>query len=286
MVHGYSSFFNGAKNNNNSITILNLSELTKFENHPFKVTADSTMQELVDSIEKNGILNPILVRPVGNSYEIISGHRRVFAAQELKLKEAPCIIKEMSDDDAVIEMVDSNIYRSTILPSEKAWAYKMKYDALKHQGKKGIHTAEEIGKDFGDCGRQVQRYIKLTALIPELLQEIDAVPDKRLMVGVALANLSQDEQKILYKFLDDENKFPSLKQATIIQQMSVQKTFSVDVLSEIFSEATKSKNENYKITLEEKILKKFFSGKSKKEIEQELMEIVTEHFKKIGNTLY
>ena len=153
----------------------------------------------------------------------------------------------------------------------------MKYDAMKHQGKKGINTAEEIGKDFGDSGRQVQRYIKLTELIPELLDEIDNAPDKRLIIGVSLASLSKEEQEILYRFLDDENKFPSMKQAALISEASKNNLFSLEALVEIFSEG-KEKHQSYKISLEKNFLQKFFGDKSKAEIEAELQNIITDYF--------
>ena len=164
------------------ITELNINKLDGFKNHPFKVVDDLDMKELEQSIINNGLLEPILVRPKDNNkYEIISGHRRVYALKEIGIEKVPCIIKELSNDQAVIEMVDSNIRRENILPSEKAKAYKMKLTSMKHQGKK-VHTSdhdgpklttEKIGLEFGDSSTNVKRYVRLTYLDDELLNIVD-----------------------------------------------------------------------------------------------------------------
>ena len=164
---------------------MEVERLREFKDHPFTVTADTQMQQLMDSISQYGILCPLIVRPLPEGvYEIISGHRRKYAAQELGYRKVPVIIRVMKDDEAIINMVDANLQREVIKPSEKAIAYKMKYDAIKRTGGrkkgsqndhplKGVKTIQIIGKDFGDSPKQVQRYLKIAELIPELLEKLD-----------------------------------------------------------------------------------------------------------------
>ena len=163
----------GVNNENEGTKELDINLLREFENHPFKVLDDERMEELVSSIRERGILSPILVRKKDNFYEVISGHRRKRAAEIIGLEKVPVIIKELTDDDATIIMVDSNIQREEILPSEKAFAFKMKMDAISHMGKKGERSREIVGEDNGLGGRQVTRYVKLTNLISELLDMVD-----------------------------------------------------------------------------------------------------------------
>lgn len=181
--------------NEESAMDIEIYKITSFADHPFKVLDDEKMQELVESIKVNGVLSPVLLRPKGmDTYEMISGHRRLHAAQLAGLTAIPSIIRELSDDEAVIAMVDANIQREELLPSEKAFAYKMKMDAMRRQAGRptkenarqnvgNYETADIIGKDNGESGRQVQRYIRLTELIPEL---IDYVDNKRLQFTVAV----------------------------------------------------------------------------------------------------
>ena len=188
-------------------------KLFTFNNHPFKVVNDDAMKELIDSIQCNGIINPLIVRSNnGVTYEIISGHRRLYAAKQLGLSTVPAIVRDLSDDEATILMVDSNIQRMGLLPSEKAWALKMKHDAMLHQGATFGHnvqkwTHEEIGEDMGISGRQAQRYIRLTELHPDFLEMVDK-KKINMVNGVALSFLSLDNQKVLLELF---NKYGPLK---------------------------------------------------------------------------
>ena len=189
--------------------------LIPFENHPFKKRNGIEHQELTESIKGNGLLEPIIVRsfPAGK-YEIISGHRRVEACKELGITNIPAIIEELTIDEAIVQMVDSNIHREHILPSEKAFAYKMKSEALKHQGKtygQVVHKSRDTVSNT-DSGRQVQRYIRLTKLIPQLLKMVD---EERIAfsVGVELSYLDEYEQQDLLEAIELEDKTPSLSQA-------------------------------------------------------------------------
>ena len=189
--------------------------LVPFENHPFKERSGIEQQELTESIKENGLLEPIIVRsfPAGK-YEIISGHRRVEACKELGITSIPAIIEELTKDEAIVQMVDSNIHREHILPSEKAFAYKMKSEALKHQGKtygQVVHKSRDTVSET-DSGRQVQRYIRLTKLIPQLLKMVD---EERIAfsVGVELSYLDEYEQQDLLEAIELEDKTPSLSQA-------------------------------------------------------------------------
>ena len=184
---------------------LDINRLRTFKNHPFKVTADMSMVELKDSIEKYGILNPLIVRPVPEGYyEIISGHRRKFAAKQLGYTKVPVIIKVMKNDEAIVAMVDSNLQREYISPSEKAHAYKMRYDVMKKKGNtndrgrvvhktKGKRTVEILAEEYGESTKQIQRYLKLTELIPELLTKLD---DDQLSISAAveIAFLKEEER--------------------------------------------------------------------------------------------
>ena len=211
---------------------IELERLRSFTNHPFKVQADSQMIELQDSIKKYGILNPLIVRPRPEGvYEIISGHRRKFAAEQLGYRKVPVIIRVMKDDEAVISMVDSNLQRERISPSEKAFAYKMKYDVIKrktgrrkcgqvdhHSGKKSI---EIIGEECGDSPKQVQRYIKITELIPELLEKVDD-GSMGFTPAVQLSYLKKKEQEEMLEAMDFAQCTPSLSQALRLKKLSAE----------------------------------------------------------------
>lgn len=195
---------------------LPLSELTPFKNHPFKVKNDAEMAELMKSIADAGVLSPAMARPKkGGGYELISGHRRLAACKALGMDTMPVIIRKLTDEEAVITMVDSNLQREHILPSEKAFAYKMKMEALRHQGRTSDQlgpklTVEEIAK--GDSASQVKRYIRLTNLIPEILQMVD---DGRIALtpAVELSYLQPSEQETLFSIMDCDEVTPSLSQA-------------------------------------------------------------------------
>lgn len=225
---------------------IEIERLHDFKNHPFKVQADSQMKELQDSISKYGILNPLIVRPRPEGfYEIISGHRRKYAAMELKYTKVPVIIRYMLDEEAIISMVDSNLQRERILPSEKAAAYKMKYEVLRRKagrrkcsqvdyttGKKSI---EIIGEETGDSPKQIQRYLKLNDLIPELLDKVD---DETMgfTIGVELAYLSKKNQEIVLEAMENTLATPNLSQAIRIKKMQEEEKISVDSVEEIITE--------------------------------------------------
>ena len=225
---------------------IEIERLHDFKNHPFKVQADSQMKELRDSISKYGILNPLIVRPRPEGfYEVISGHRRKYAAMELKYTKVPVIIRYMLDEEAIISMVDSNLQRERILPSEKASAYKMKYEVLRRKagrrkcsqvdyttGKKSI---EIIGEETGDSPKQIQRYLKLNDLIPELLDKVD---DETMgfTIGVELAYLSKKNQEIVLEAMENTLATPNLSQAIRIKKMQEEEKISVDSVEAIITE--------------------------------------------------
>ena len=229
---------------------IRLSQIDDFSNHPFKVNNDDSLKELANSIKENGLLNPITVRPKPNGrYELISGHRRKTAMESIGLEEANAIIKELTDDEATIEMVDSKMYRVKILPSEKAFAYKMKLDALKHQGKKTCGTEchksrELIGQSSKESARQVQNYVRLTYLIPELLKIVDEtyLKEKKLPYtmglkpAVELSYLNKDEQTLIHRMIVYENKTPNHAQAIQIRKMSRNKKLTFDNIENLLCE--------------------------------------------------
>lgn len=228
---------------------ININLLIPFENHPFKKRDGIEQSELVESIAQNGLFEPITVRsfPEGK-YEIISGHRRVEACKELGITEVPVTIKEMSKDEAIIAMVDSNIHREHLLPSEKAFAYKMKLDAMKHQGKtygQVVHKSRDEISDT-ESGRQIQRYIRLTYLIPELLKLVD---DGRIAFtpAVELSFLSENKQEILLNEIEYTDATPSLSQAQRLRKLSEEGNFFVDAVFGVLSEEKPNQKEQVRI---------------------------------------
>lgn len=219
-----------------------ISQIDEFPNHPFKVLDNDDMKELKKSISANGVLSPALVRPKADGrYELISGHRRKFAS-ELALKETlPCIVRNLSDDEATIIMVDSNMQREEILPSEKAFAYKMKLDAISHQGKdtsrqdgEKLLSVDLLGKEQGDSGRTVQRYIRLTYLIPELLEMVDG-KEIAISPAVELSYLTKEEQLCLMDCMDYNICTPSHHQAIELKDLSKSGKLSKEAMDEIMS---------------------------------------------------
>ena len=229
------------------IVEIEMERLRSFQNHPFKVKADADMLQLIESISKYGVMNPLIVRPIPEGvYEIISGHRRKYAAQQLGFRKLPVIIRVMRDDDAVINMVDSNLQREKICPSEKAFAYKMKYDAIKRKGGRkkrsqddhyltGRKTVELMGEDFGDSPKQVQRFLKLTELIPELLEMLD---EGAIGFNPAyeIAFLKTEEQNDLIEAMNFTQSMPSLSQAQRIKKLSIQGRLTLGRMKEILGE--------------------------------------------------
>lgn len=249
--------------------IIKLDELVPFEDHPYKVLDNDSMDELVESIREHGIMNPLIVRQiegVENSYEIISGHRRFHAAQRLGLKKVPCTVYDVDRDTATVMMVDSNCQRTELLPSEKAWAYKMKMDALKRQGKRTdlttdttsspvetkLRTSEIIAKEAGESRAQIDRYIRLTNLVPELLQFVD---DGKIGMrpAVELSYLDEEAQRDIVDIIDDHNGevFPSHAQARRIRQQAENGGISHDEITAIMDEQKPNQVEKVKVPADE-----------------------------------
>ena len=252
----------------NEETALDL-EITKihpFKNHPFKVLDDEKMQDLVESIRTNGILSPVLVRPVGNDiYEMVSGHRRMHAATLLGMECVPAIIREMTDDEAIVKMVDANIQREELLPSEKAFAYKMKMDAMRRQGVRSIPTSDQngpklsswtIGEENGISGTQVKRFIRLTELIPPLLDYVD---QKRLQftVAVEVSYIDQEVQKWLYEYIKD-NGAVKLNQITLLRSQLQSGAITQSKMITILNGSQPGKAPSSKLTFTEKKLREYF----------------------------
>lgn len=232
---------------------LPLSELTPFKDHPFKVKNDAEMAELMKSIADAGVLSPALARPrEGGGYELISGHRRLAACKALGMDTMPVIVRTLTDEEAVITMVDSNLQREHVLPSEKAFAYKMKMEALRHQGRTSDQlgpklTVEEIAK--GDSASQVKRYIRLTNLIPEILQMVD---DGKIALtpAVELSYLWPSEQEILFSVMDCDEVTPSLSQAQRLRRMSEEQRFTDSAVMQLMSEVKGNQVEYVKVPVD------------------------------------
>ena len=255
-----------SQDNLEKIQNLPLAELHPFQNHPFKVLDDEAMQRTVESVARYGVLAPAIARPrPEGGYEIISGHRRLHAAELAGLKTIPVIVRNMDDDAAVIAMVDANLQRETILPSERAFAYKMKLEAMKHQGQRTDLTSGQVGPklrsdeqlalDSGESRKQVQRFIRLTELIPELL---DMVDQKQLSFNpaVELSYLSQSEQHDLLDAMDYAQSTPSLSQAQRLKKLSQEGTLDLGTMRTIMSEIKKPELGN--VTLKDATLRKYF----------------------------
>lgn len=250
----------------NQVVEIKLTELHPFKNHPFKVLDDELMQQTIDSISQVGVLSPAVVRPdPSGGYEIISGHRRLYACEAAGLETMPVIVKELTDDEAVIFMVDSNLQRENILPSERALAYKMKMDALKHQGKRDdltfrqnggkSWTVEKLSQDTGESVRNIERYIRLASLEPALLDKVDS-KEISFTPAVELASLSQEEQQGFLDAMEYSQNAPSLSQAQLIKKLSKSGKCTVEAMREIMSEEKKSDLD--KITIEPDEIKKYF----------------------------
>ena len=240
--------------------------LHPFTNHPFKVLDDEAMTRTVESIAQYGVLAPLIARPrPEGGYEIISGHRRQYAAKLAGLDTLPVIVRQMSDDAAVILMVDSNLQREHILPSERAFAYKMKLDAIKNQGARSdltsrqvvgkLEAADEVGKATDERGRQVQRFIRLTNLVPELL---DMVDEKKISFNpaVELSYLDAKQQQDFLEAMDASQNAPSLSQAIRIKKLAQQSEFSYDAVYDIMNEEKKSELDT--VTIKNETLRKYF----------------------------
>lgn len=275
-----------------SATDIEISRIHSFANHPFKVLDDEKMDDLVESIRQNGVLTPVLVRPDKNStYEMISGHRRMHAALKAGLDKIPAIVRDMDDDEAIVIMVDANIQREELLPSEKAFAYKMKMEAMKRQGARHdvndststqngwkLETAEIIGKEAGESKNTVRRFIRLTELIPEILDMVDA---KRLpfIMAVEISYIDKEVQKWLLEFIRENGVIKSAQVAALREAMETGAMTQEKMIS-ILVENQPGRKANRKITLSENKLKNYFSEKvSSVEMEEIILKLL-EQWKK------
>ena len=252
--------------NEESAMDLEIEKIRSFRNHPFKVVDDEKMQDLVESIRANGILSPVLVRPIGNDiYEMVSGHRRMHAASLLGMESIPAIIREMTDDEAIVKMVDANIQREELLPSEKAFAYKMKMDATRRQGERQDLTSrqfveklssDEIGESVGMSGRQIQRFIRLTELIPPLLDYVD---QKRLQftVAVEISYIDPEIQKWLLEYIKD-NGTVKLNQISLLRDQLQAGAMTQARMISLLNDSQPGKAPSSKLTFTEKKLREYF----------------------------
>lgn len=280
----------------NEISKIKLKDIETFKNHPFLVNDDESLKKLSESIKINGLLNPLVVRKKNNTYEMISGHRRKLAMELLGIEEAEAYIKELSDDEATIYMVDSNIYREKVLPSEKAFAYKMKMDAMKHQGKKldtsttkvsKKRTGELVGEQNGESREQVRKYIRLTYLIPELLELVDNTVryDKRTFLtmgikpAVELSYLNKDEQNLVYASITYEDRTPSHAQIIKIRELSKNKALNYSALEEILSQNKGNQNDKISFNKEkiEAVLPNDLLKRDKRYIEQYIINAILKY---------
>ena len=275
---------------------LSFSEISDFPNHPFKVRMDEAMREMTESVKQYGVLVPALVRPKrSGGYEMVAGHRRKKAADLAGLAEIPCIVRQLTDDEATIIMVDSNLQREQILPSEKAFAYKMKLDAMKRQAgrpslenltpvvsEKRLRTNEELGLQVGESREQIRRYIRLTHLIPEILELVDnsVLKDQEMLQiamrpAVELSYLRKEEQADLFAIMDEMDCTPSHAQAIKMRQMSEAKTggerLAKDALVSIMKEEKPNQKEQFKIP-KEKISRFFAPGTPTQKIEDTIVK--------------
>ena len=266
-----------------TVTSVPLSELHTFKGHPFRVLDDEKMQETVESVKQYGVLMPGIVRPhPEGGYEVIAGHRRWRACELAGLTEMPVIIREMDDDTAVVLMVDTNIQREDILPSEKAKAYRMKYEAMKHQGSKGEkYTADAIGEAAGDSGRTVQRYIRLSELAEELLDYVDEnkIP---MVAGEKLSYLKAGEQAWVVDAIGNSGIFPSKVQAELLKAGS-----EAGELTEgkVYAVLVRKEEENVNVTISAKKIRNYFPVEySKEQIEDVIYTLLEEWKQKEGGT--
>lgn len=263
------------------VVTLNPADISDFPNHPFKVKQDEAMAEMVDSVKQYGVLVPALVRPKADGgYEMVAGHRRKCAATLAGITEMPCIVRNLTDDEATIIMVDSNLQRETILPSEKAFAYKMKLEAMKRQGQRSDLTStplvsksrsnEELGQKNGDSREQVRRFIRLTELIPSVLDMVDS-GKIAFRPAVELSYLSKEQQQSLYDTMECEDCTPSLAQAIKMKEFSRDGKLSAEVILSIMQEEKPNQREQFKMP-KERISKYFAPGTPAQKIEDTIIK--------------
>ena len=266
------------------VVTLNPADISDFPNHPFKVKQDEAMAEMVDSVKQYGVLVPALVRPKADGgYEMVAGHRRKCAATLAGITEMPCIVRNLTDDEATIIMVDSNLQRETILPSEKAFAYKMKLEAMKRQGQrsdltstplepklKGSRSNEELAASSPDSRSQIQRFIRLTELIPPVLDMVDS-GKIAFRPAVELSYLSKEQQQSLYDTMECEDCTPSLAQAIKMKEFSRDGKLTVEVILSIMQEEKPNQREQFKMP-KERISKYFAPGTPAQKIEDTIIK--------------
>ena len=266
-----------------------LGELHPFRNHPFKVKDDAAMQDTVDSVREYGVLVPAIARPdPDGGYELIAGHRRHHASELAGKETMPVIVRDLDDDAATIIMVDSNLQREELLPSERAFAYKMKLEALKHQGARTDLTSSQVGtrlradeliaQQSGESRNQIQRFIRLTELIPTLLDRVD---ERKIALNpaVELSYLKKEEQTLLLEAMDSEQATPSLSQAQRLKKFSQQKMLSLDVMRAVMSEEKKTDLD--RVTLKNETLRKYFpKSYTPKQMEDTIIKLLEGWYKK------
>ncbi len=264
------------------ITSIPTSKLYDFEGHPYKVDNNEEMQHLVDSIKEQGVISPIVVRRKDNTtdeYEVISGHRRLFASRVAGLSSIPAVVLELDKNEAAIAVVDSNLHREQLLPSEKAFAYKMKMEAIKEQGRLSGQVGHKSRDSISDTdsGRQVQRYIRLTYLIPELLHLVDK---NRIAfsVGVELSYLKEDEQAELYEIIDMEDKTPSLSQAIQLKKLSLSRKLDSEIIARMICEDKPNQREKISFNFED--ISKFFPSQNTQDIYNRILKLVEDDYRK------
>ena len=270
--------------------IIAIDKLRAFKNHPYKVQDNEEMEALAESIKEHGIVSPVIVRPLENTtdeYEIISGHRRIMASKKVGISEVPALVVSLDRDAAAIVLVDSNLHREHILPSEKAFAYKMKAEAMKHQGWRSdltspqvvakSRTTEMVGADTGDSHEQVRRYIRLTNLIPEILQYVD---EGRISFtpAVELSYLNEVEQQDLLEQIEENDCTPSLSQACRFKKISQAEGLTPEVIAEIMSEDKANQKERIKIPTE-KLRKYFPKNYTVQQIEDEIIRLCEKNYR-------
>ena len=269
----YEDLFSAEDNSvEGTYTTVPLSQLKPFKNHPFKVLDDEKMQETVESILQHGVIQPGIVRPCADGYEVVAGHRRWRASELAGKTDMPVIIRDLDDDAATVLMVDTNIQRENLLPSEKARAYKMKYEALKHQGSKGDkHTADAVGEKAGDSGRTVQRYIRLASLINGLLELVDE-GNIKMVAGERLSYLKAEEQEQVLEAVANISIYPSPVQAEQIKDMSEKGTLSE---KNVYALLVKKENSGQSVTISPKKIRNYFpTAYTKAQIEEVIYSLL------------
>ena len=273
------------------MTNISINKLHEFRDHPYQVLDNEEMNSLIESVQQQGIMTPLIVRPLEDTtdeYEIISGHRRFRAAQKVGLTEVPAFIRPVSRDEAAIMVVDSNLHREHILPSEKAFAYKMKLEAMKRQGERSdltstqvvskFRTSEIVGEQNGESREQVRRYIRLTKLIHDILKMVD---EQRIAfsVGVELSYLTEYEQKDLFEAIELEDKTPSLSQAIQMKKLSQSGKLDSETISKIISE--EKPNQREKISFQIENLTKFFpKSYTPRDIERKIIKLIEDDYRR------